>query len=239
VSTYLDLGHHLGHHRERFGAPDAVPEITQRRSDWRAVGRIERLTNRRTRLSEASPFSTVADSAELLLRRVACGDHEAFAQLYDELGPSVYGVALRVVRNPSHAEEVTQEVMLEIWRTAARFNSELGRARSWAMTIAHRRAVDRVRSEQSSVNRNLRVGRPDSPPPEPVHEAVVDQLDRQRVRAALGGLTEVQREVIELGYYGGHTQQEISELLDVPLGTVKTRARDGLIRLRDALGEGE
>ncbi len=202
------------------------------------MGRIDRLTNRRNRERDAVTVPTLADSAELLLRRVARGDQDAFAQLYDELGSSVYGVVLRVVRNPAHAEEVTQEVMLEIWRTAARFSSERGRARSWVLTIAHRRAVDRVRSEQSSVDRNLRAGRPDAPPPEPVHDAVVDQLDRQRVRVALGGLTEVQREVIELGYYGGHTQQEISELLDIPLGTVKTRARDGLIRLRDALGEG-
>jgi RNA polymerase sigma-70 factor (ECF subfamily) len=176
--------------------------------------------------------------SETLLRRVADGDHAAFGPLYDELAPSVHGVARRVLRNPALAEEVTQEVMLEIWRTAARFRTERGRARAWAMTIAHRRAVDRVRAEQASTDRTIRLHRHEPSAPEAVHDAVVDRLDRQQVRVALGSLTDVQREVIELGYYGGHTQQEISDLLDLPLGTVKTRARDGLIRLRDALGEG-
>ncbi len=240
MSTYLPLGHQS----IRATAPNTIRDLLGRSADWSGVGRIERLTSRRTRAVVAEPVDgtvvggSVVESAELLLRRVARGDEAAFAALYDELAASVYGVSLRVVRNPAHAEEVTQEVMLEIWRTAARYRSERGRARTWAMTIAHRRAVDRVRSEQASVDRNLRVARPDAPNHEPVHEAVVDELDRQRVRVALSSLTDVQREVIELGYYGGHTQQEISELLDVPLGTVKTRARDGLIRLRDALGEG-
>jgi RNA polymerase sigma-70 factor (ECF subfamily) len=131
-----------------------------------------------------------------------------------------------------------QEVMLEVWRLAPRFDARLGTAAAWIMTIAHRRAVDRVRSEVAERGRAERAAAKVEPGQGSVHEDVVDKLDRQRVRGALGALTDLQRSSIELAYFGGLTQTEIAALLDVPLGTVKTRIRDGLIRLRDALGEG-
>ena len=128
--------------------------------------------------------------------------------------------------------------MLEVWRLSPKFDPSLGTAWAWIMTIAHRRAVDRVRSEVAERARVERVSSKVQPTPGTVHEEVVDELDRQRVRGALDQLTELQRSSIELAYFGGLTQTEIAALLDVPLGTVRTRIRDGLIRLRDALGEG-
>jgi RNA polymerase sigma-70 factor (ECF subfamily) len=170
-----------------------------------------------------------------LLVRTARGDEGAFSILYDHIAPSVFGLARRVLRNPSQAEEVTQEILVEVWRNAPRFDPERGSATSWIMTIAHRRAVDRVRSEQSARDRETRVFIQDPPAPD-AGETVADQMEQQRVRMALEGLTDIQREAIALAYYGGHTYREVSDLLDVPLATIKTRIRDGLIRLRDSLG---
>jgi RNA polymerase sigma-70 factor (ECF subfamily) len=168
---------------------------------------------------------------------VAGGDETAFAVLYDRLGGLVHGVARRVLRDVSHAEEVTQEVFVEIWRTASRFDATRGSARTWSLTLAHRRAVDRVRSEQSSRDRNVRVGRRDRVRAfDPVSERVELHDEHDRVRGALDRLTDLQREAVHLAYYGGLTHREVAELLDVPVGTVKTRLRDGLIRLRDAMG---
>jgi RNA polymerase sigma-70 factor (ECF subfamily) len=166
------------------------------------------------------------------MARIAAGDEPAFGELYDELAHAVYGVVLRVVRDPAQSEEVTQEVFVELWRHAARFDAARGDVRSWAVTIARRRAVDRVRSEQSRRDRQLRhaavaAGLPDSPP-----DAVIDSLDRDRARRALGELSAAQRQALELAFYGGLTHVEIADHLGVALGTVKTRIRDGLIRLR-------
>ncbi len=173
-----------------------------------------------------------------LLRMVARGDADAFSRLYDLVAPEVYGLVLRVVRDPAQAEEVAQEVLVEVWRSAARFDPSRGKASTWILTIAHRRAIDRVRSEQAARDRTERVGRPEAIAPEPVSEAVVGRLDQLRVQAAMASLTDLQRQSIELAYYSGRSHSEIAALLDVPLGTVKTRIRDGLIRLRDTLGEG-
>ncbi|MGD9998639.1 MAG: ECF RNA polymerase sigma factor SigK [Ilumatobacteraceae bacterium] len=173
-----------------------------------------------------------------LLRRVARGDQDAFAQLYDELAPLVYGVALKVIRDPSQSEEVAQEVFVELWRIATRYDGSRGSVRSWAATIAHRRAVDRVRAEQSARDR-LERRVPDAARDHDVVEAAVESnLDQVRVRRALGVLSPLQREAVELAYFGGHTYREVAVLLDVAEGTVKTRIRDGMIRLRDALGAG-
>lgn len=175
-------------------------------------------------------------SSEDLLARVAAGDREAFAQLYDRVAPQVYGLVRRVLRDPAQAEEVAQEVMLDIWKLASRFDLDRGNASSWIMTMAHRRAVDRVRSEQASRDRAERVGaREGAPAFDEVAEQVEIRLEQQQVRKALGGLTELQRQAVELAYYGGYTYREVASLLNAPLGTVKTRLRDGLIRLRDAL----
>ena len=180
---------------------------------------------------------TGVEAPEDLLLRVAKGDRDAFAGLYDRLSPVVYGTIRRVLRDPAQSEEVAQEVFVEIWRTAARFDPARGGATTWAVTMAHRRAVDRVRSEQAATNRDTKVAMLDPDRPyDSVSEAVEQKLDRERVVRALGKLTDLQREAVTLAFYGGHTHTQVAELLDVPLGTVKARIRDGLIRLRDALG---
>jgi len=155
--------------------------------------------------------------------------------VYDRFGTVVYGLVRRIVRDPAQSEEVTQEVLLDVWRTASRFDPGEGSARSWLMTLAHRRAVDRVRSAQASAQREARaaVAATDY---DVVAEEVETRLDAQRVRRCLDSLTELQRESVTLAYYGGYTYREVAALLGVAVGTVKTRMRDGLIRLRDCLG---
>jgi RNA polymerase sigma-70 factor (ECF subfamily) len=142
----------------------------------------------------------------------------------------------RVLRSHAQSEEVTQEVLVEIWRKAGQFSSQRGSALSWALTIAHRRAIDRVRSEQSSIDRENRADRLDLQRPfDEVTEITMEAFERDEVRRALDTLTGLQRESIMLAYYQGYTGKEIAELLEIPVGTVKTRMRDGLIRLRDTL----
>ncbi len=172
-----------------------------------------------------------------LLLRAGRGDQSAFADLYDALSPLVYGVVLKVVRDPSQAEEVAQEVFVELWRLAARFDGTKGSAKTWSATLAHRRAIDRVRSEQAS---RVRHDRDANQTVRPQHDVVGSEVessfDQVRVRRALTQLSELQREAVELAYFGGHTYREVAVLLSVAEGTVKSRIRDGLIRLRDELG---
>ncbi len=176
-----------------------------------------------------------ADELGDLLTRVARGDQDAYAAVYDRTAGQVLGLVRTVVRDPAQSEEVAQEVLLDVWRSASRFDAELGSARAWVMTLAHRRAVDRVRSEQKAAERELRVAS-SAVAYDEVAEAVETRLDRERVRRCLGSLTELQRESVTLAYYGGYTYREVAGLLGVAVGTVKTRMRDGLIRLRDCLG---
>jgi RNA polymerase sigma-70 factor (ECF subfamily) len=171
-----------------------------------------------------------------LLTHVARGDQTAFEQVYDEVSGPVYGLALRIVRDPAQSEEVAQEVLVDVWRTASRYEPGRGSAMSWVMMLAHRRAVDRVRSAQASAEREQRAGREAGPAYDEVAENVQVNLEREQVRRCLSTLTETQRESITLAYYAGYTYREVGELLKVPLGTIKTRMRDGLIRLRDCLG---
>jgi RNA polymerase sigma-70 factor, ECF subfamily len=181
--------------------------------------------------------ATVVDATgEELLVAVAGGDTRAFGVLYDRVTPQVLGVALRVLRDRSLAEEVTQEVMVEVWRKATRFDPERGTASGWITTLAHRRAVDRVRSEQASRDRDDRVSRRDEPRAfDQVADEVQVRLDHWQVRRALAELTDRQREAIELAYFGGHTYRDVAKVLDIPEGTAKSRLRDGLLRLRYAL----
>lgn len=180
---------------------------------------------------------SAAPTDDELLLAVAAGDREAFSALYDRYAGTVHGVIHAVVRDPSQSEEVTQEVFVEVWRLAARFDTDRGAARTWLLTMAHRRAIDRVRSEQSSRDRTERVGHRDQGRPhDHVSEEVEVRLDHQQVRAALAVLTDLQREAVELAYYQGYTYREVAEILQTPLGTIKTRMRDGLIRLRDEMG---
>jgi RNA polymerase sigma-70 factor, ECF subfamily len=183
----------------------------------------------------ARPARSARPGLDELLPAVAVGDELAYEALYDQASGWVLGAVRKVLRDPAQAEEVMQEVLLEIWRTASRFDPQQGSGVSWVMTMAHRRAVDRVRSERSHTTRELRAATATIDYDE-VIEAVEASLDRQRVQRCLTSLTDRQRECVALAYYSGYTYREVAELLEVPAGTVKTRMRDGLIRLRDCLG---
>jgi RNA polymerase sigma-70 factor (ECF subfamily) len=169
-----------------------------------------------------------------LLTQVARGDHGAFEVVYDQLAGPVYGVVRQLLRDPAQSEEVAQEVMLEVWRTASRFDAAKGSASAWALTIAHRRAVDRVRAENAATARDQKF-LSDPVSTDDVAELAEAALDRQRVRRCLSSLTELQAEAIKLAYYGGYSYPQVAELLGVALGTIKTRIRDGLIRMRDCM----
>lgn len=234
------------------GAPD-------RQSTWRTATNHPRDAARADRSDSVD--ATVADGSERVgdddvpatgarsrpprsndplastMAEVASGDQQAYAVLYDAIAPRVLGLARSVLRNHAMAEEVAQEVMLELWKQAPRYDPTLAAVSTWAMTIAHRRSVDRVRSVRASEDREDRVAAGQTTRAyDEVAEAVEQREDEDRVRAALGALTNLQREAVELAYWGGQTSTEISARLGVPVPTVKTRLRDGLIRLRSALG---
>lgn len=167
----------------------------------------------------------------------AAGDRAAFSELYDQTAPRVFGLVRRLLVDAAQAEEVTQDVYLEAWQTAARFDPTRGSAVTWLLTLAHRRAVDRVRASQAARERDLKAGVRDlAVPVDEVSETVEVRIEHERVTGALAGLSAVQRECLSLAYYDGCSQSEIAARLDVPLGTVKTRLRDGMIRLRELLG---
>jgi len=174
--------------------------------------------------------------ADELLALVARGDEQAFGAVYDLLSAGVHGLARRVVRDPVRAEEITQEVFLQVWQGAARFDASRGSARTWVMTLAHRRAVDAVRRDQSSTDRENRYDWTGGAAYDVVDEEVTGRLEREQVRRCLETLTELQKEAVTLAYYGGYTYAEVAGMLEATLPTTKTRMRDGLIRLRDCMG---
>lgn len=175
----------------------------------------------------------VSDPTGELLHAVGRGDRGAFGDLYDELAPAVFGLARRLVRDRGLAEDVSQEVFVEVWRKAPRFDPARGTARSWVLTIAHRRAVDAIRRSESQRARDSRAGAIEEP------DASINQaVNRTDVHRCLEGLTPIQRESVVLAYYDGLTYAQVAARLDRPLPTIKTRMRDGLIRLRDCLGGG-
>jgi len=172
-----------------------------------------------------------------LLKACSLGEEAAFAALYDATAARLFGLVLRTVRDRAQAEEVTQDAYLDIWRNSSRFDPDRGSALSWLMTIGHRKAVDRVRSAEATRRRDTAYeAREQAAPFDQTVEEAHRNLDAQRVRKALATLTETQRGALELAYFGGYTHSEVAVMLDLPLGTAKTRIRDGLIRLRDTLG---
>jgi RNA polymerase sigma-70 factor, ECF subfamily len=193
------------------------------------------------RASGEEPPGREAQAAELvdLMARSALGDQAAFAQLYDVTSRRIHGVVLRVLRSPEHAEEVTQEVYVEVWQQSARYTQIRGSVLAWIATMAHRRAVDRVRSVSSEVNRDHRYAYQSlDPEVDRVWDSVAQKHDIARVREAMQSLTPIQRQALTLAYFDGMTQSQIAELLELPLGTVKTRIRDALKRLGEILGGG-
>ncbi|MFE7239331.1 sigma-70 family RNA polymerase sigma factor [Streptomyces sp. NPDC057582] len=172
-----------------------------------------------------------------LLDLVARGDQAAFAKVYDAVCGPVLGLVRSVLRDPAQSEEVAQEVLVEVWRTAPRFRASRGSAMNWVLTLAHHRAVDRVRSVEATTARERRAALLDRTREfDEVTEQVESRLEREQVRRCMRTLSELQRQSVTLAYYRGLTYREVAELLSVPLGTIKTRLRDGLIRLRDCLG---
>ncbi|WP_406289172.1 sigma-70 family RNA polymerase sigma factor [Streptomyces sp. NBC_00209] len=184
-----------------------------------------------------SGMASAGPDLQELMGQVARGDQDAFAQVYDAVSGPVLGLVRNVLRDPAQSEEVAQEVLVEVWRTASRFQAARGSAMNWVLTLAHRRAVDRVRSAQASAAREHKAALLDRTPAfDEVTEQVETRLEREQVRRCMRTLSELQRESVTLAYYRGLTYREVAELLAVPLGTIKTRLRDGLIRMRDCLG---
>ena len=188
--------------------------------------------------TDTATRSTVEELPHLL-KACGRGDEEAFSRLYDAVSSRLFGLVLRVVRDRAQAEEVTQDAFLDIWRHAARYDPDRGSALSWMLTIGHRKAVDRVRSAEAQGRRDTAYeAREQDTPYDMTAEDAHRNLDAQRVRKGLDTLTETQRGALELAYFGGYTHTEVATMLDLPVGTAKTRIRDGMIRLRDTLGVG-
>ena len=196
-----------------------------------------RLVPRETDCSQHDESAEKPATKETLLMQVAGGDQAAFGALYDEVSPRVFGLIRRLLVDHAQSEEVTQEVFLEIWQNASRYEPSKGGASTWILTMAHRRAVDRIRSSQSGRDRDVKIGIRDYISDyDNVADTVETTIEHERVKEAMSQLTELQRQAVTLAYYGGYSHSEVAAMLSVPIGTVKTRLRDGMIRLRDELG---
>jgi RNA polymerase sigma-70 factor (ECF subfamily) len=182
-------------------------------------------------------LSDLSADLDALLRRVARRDADAFATFYDSTRARVFGLVTRVLRDPGYSEETTQDVYLQVWRSAETFDPTAGSALAWLMTLAHRRAVDRVRSEQAATNRESRYGASTvETPTDQVSDSVIQSDERRQVVNCLDGLTDLQKECIQLAYYDGLTYVQVSDRLAANLATVKSRMRDALRGLRNCLG---
>lgn len=182
------------------------------------------------------PTLTETEVEAELLAAVATGDRYAFSQLYDRMQPRVLGLSLRVLRDMSQAEEVSQEVFLEVWQQAAQFDVERGSATGWILRKAHSRSVDRVRSSETRRARDLKIGVRDlMSPSEDILETVALKINSEKIERALEALPVPQRQAVSLAHIGGYSHSEVSEILQVPIGTVKTRIRAGIDRLRAEL----
>jgi RNA polymerase sigma-70 factor, ECF subfamily len=180
--------------------------------------------------------TTTTETEAVLLQRVAAGDRQAFSDLYDRMQRRVIGLAMRILRDTGHAEEVAQEVFLEVWQCANRFDVERGSAVSWILRTTHGKAVDRVRAAQSRSIRDVRVGLRDLAAPEDSLAEVVElRIESERVGRALLALPPAQRQAITLAHLNGYSHSEVSAMLSIPIGTVKTRIRTGISRLREQL----
>ncbi len=212
--------------------------IPGRQSDRRAiivdVSILRRLFTARLRPPVTSSAFAITAEADALVR-AASGSEQAFADFYDLVSPTVFGVIVKIVRSQSISEEVAQDVFVELWRNAADFDPDRGTARAWAVTVARRRAIDRVRSEQAARRRDDREANAVRRPFDTVSEQVEVVAERRGVADALSQLSDRQQEAIMLAFYGGHSYREVAILLDAPEGTIKTRIRDGLGRLREIL----
>jgi RNA polymerase sigma-70 factor (ECF subfamily) len=182
------------------------------------------------------PASTTAEIESVLLGRVATGDTVAFGQLYDRMQPRILGLAMRVLRDSGLAEEVAQEVFLDVWQFAAQFDDSKGSAAGWILRKTHSRAVDRVRSAQAQKTREARIGLRDlNETTDDIADTISLRIESKRVERALGALPEPQRQAVALAHLGGYSHSEVSAILKVPVGTVKTRIRAGIGRLREEL----
>ncbi len=194
---------------------------------------LERMSSHR--LGETEHVS--APTPEDLMLQIADGNENAFEQLYDRLSSQVFGLIRRILKDEAQSEEVTQEVFVEAWQQATRFDAARGKAITWLLTLAHRRAVDRVRASQASKDRDLREGMKEFQESyDDVEETAIQHDESRRVLQALERLSETQRDAIQLAYFGGYTHLEVAELLKIPVGTAKTRIRDGMNKLRDLMG---
>lgn len=176
-------------------------------------------------------------SDEALVALVARGDEDALAELYDRVGRIAYGLALRILRDDRHAEDAVQEAFLQVWRSATTFRPERAKASTWILTLVHRRAVDLVRREERRQADPLTDDTPVGVAAEATDEAAWLRFERERIQSALKQLPDVQRETLELAYYGGYSQSELADRLGVPLGTIKSRMFAGLARLRELLDD--
>ena len=186
----------------------------------------------------ASSFPEGNGDLDKLLGAVARGEHGAFDLVYERLREPIHSQVRAVLRDSAQSEEVTQEVLLELWRTAFRYDPAKGSAAAWALTIARRRAIDRVRRTSASIAREQRTALSDAAPDQ-ADGAAADTLDRERLLHCMDQLSDLQREAITLAFYGGHTYSQVASILGAPLGTVKARIRDAIIKLRDCMLSGQ